>query len=137
MATFALTNAYIALNGTVLSDHASSVALSFEIDDLEDTAFGDVARSRIGGLKDVTLDITWNQDFVELEAFLYPLQGTVATFAIRQDGTAAISATNPEYQGSVLINEFSPLDGSVGDLATFSTSWPGASGAGVVRDIVA
>ena len=51
--------------------------------------------------------------------------GTVVAIKVRPT-TAAISATNPEYSGNVLVSEYSPLDGSVGDLATTSVSWPGA-----------
>ena len=41
MATLVLTNAYISVGGTVLSDHANSVTLNYESDSIEITAFGD------------------------------------------------------------------------------------------------
>lgn len=137
MATFTLTDAVVVINGVTLSDHATSVTLSIEADEQEDTAFGDTYRSRIGGLKDFTLDIDWNQDFAagELDATLFPLIGTVVTFAVKAT-SAATSATNPQYSGSVLVTEYTPLDGSVGDLATLSTSWPGALGTGITRSTV-
>lgn len=134
MATFTLTDAVLVINGTTLSQHGTSVTLSIEADEQEDTAFGDTYRSRIGGLKDFTLDIDWNQDFAggAVDATIFPLLGTVVTFAVKAT-SAATSATNPQYSGSVLVTEWTPLDGSVGDLATASTSWPGALGTGIVR----
>ena len=34
--------------------------------------------------------------------------------------------TNPQYSGNVLVNEYNPIEGAVGDLGTTSVSWPGA-----------
>lgn len=134
MASFTLTDAVVVINSVDLSDFATSVSLSIDVDEQEDTAFGDTYRSRIGGLKDFTLDIDWNQDFAAsaVDQTLFPLLGTVVTFSVKPT-SAATSATNPQYSGSVLITEYSPLDGSVGDLATLSTSWPGALGTGITR----
>lgn len=136
MASFTLIDATVTINSVDLSDFATSVTLSIEADEQEDTAFGDTYRSRIGGLKDYTLDIGWNQTFAasEVDATLFPLIGTVVTWAVKPTSDA-VSATNPEYSGSVLITEYTPLDGSVGDVATLSTSWPGALGTGIVRDV--
>ncbi len=104
------------------------VTLKVDVDELEDTAFGDTYKSRIGGgLKDWSVDIEFNQDFAasQVDATVWPLLGTVTTIKIRPT-SAAIAATNPEYSGSVLVKEYAPADGSVGDLAATSVSWPGA-----------
>ena len=37
---------------------------------------------------------------------------------------AAVSATNPSYTFSVLVSEWTPLNGGVGELATASVTWP-------------
>jgi len=63
MATFAFTDAYVSINSVDLSDHVRSVTINVEAEDLEDTAMGSTFRSRIGGLKDWSLDIEFNQDF--------------------------------------------------------------------------
>jgi hypothetical protein len=36
----------------------------------------------------------------------------------------AVSPTNPSYTFSVLISEWTPLNGGVGELATASVTWP-------------
>lgn len=127
MASFAFVDARVEINSVVFTGLVRSVTLNVEAEDLEDTAFGDTYRSRIGGLKDWSVDLEFNQDFAAsmVDVTLFPLLGTVVTVKVRPT-TAAISATNPEYSGSVLVSEYNPLDGSVGDLATTSVSWPGA-----------
>lgn len=127
MASFAFTDASVVINAVDLSDHVRSVTLNVEAEDLEDTAMGDTYRSRIGGLKDWSIDVEFNQDFAasEVDATIFPILGTVVTVTVKPT-SAAVGATNPSYSGSVLISEYNPLDGSVGDLATTSVSWPGA-----------
>lgn len=127
MASFAFTDASVTINSVDLSDHVRSVTLNIEAEDLEDTAMGDTFRSRIGGLKDWSIDIEFNQDFAasEVDATIFPLLGTVVAVEVRPT-SAPVSATNPKFSGNVLVSEYNPLDGSVGDLATTSVSWPGA-----------
>lgn len=127
MASFAFTNAFVSVNAVDLSTFTRSVTINTEAEDLEDTAMGDTYRSRIGGLKDWSVDIEWNQDFAAsaVDVTVFALLGTVVTVIVKPVN-AANSVTNPQYSGSVLVSEYNPLDGSVGDLATTSVSWPGA-----------
>lgn len=126
MGTFVLTDAYISINSVDLSDWCTSVTLSVEVDEQEDTAFGDTYRSRLGGLRDWSLDLEFNQDFAAsaVEATLFSLLGTSTAVDIRAN-TNTVTATNPRYTGNVLVTQFSPIDGAVGDIATTSVSWPG------------
>jgi hypothetical protein len=41
---------------------------------------------------------------------------------------AATSTTNPAYSGVVLINDWKPVSGKVGDLQVSSVSWPFSGG---------
>lgn len=127
MATFAFIDARLELNAVVMSAMATSCTLKVNADELEDTAFGDTYRTRLGGLKDWTVDVDFNSDFAasQVDQTLFPLLGTLVTIKLRPT-SAAISTTNPEYSGSVLITEYTPLDGGVGDLAKVSVSWPGS-----------
>lgn len=128
MASFSFKDGTLTLNAVDLSSYTRNISISTEVEDLEDTAMGDDWRSRIGGLKEFTLDLEFNADFDSsaIDDTIWPLLGTVTTFAIKPT-SASTSATNPEYSGSVLVTEYTPLDGSVGDLATVSVSWPGAT----------
>jgi hypothetical protein len=126
MPTFVFTDPVITVNSTAMSPMATKVTLKYEAPSVPDTAFGDLAESLVGGgIAKGTLQIDWNQDFAagQVDALLWPLFNTVVTFDVRATSAAA-SATNPRFTGSVLINDYSPFDGSVGDLAKLSTTWP-------------
>jgi predicted secreted protein len=128
MTAFALTDAYIVVNAVDMSEWTRSVTLPFEAEELETTTMGQGGwRSRIAGLKDGSMDLELINDYdaAAVDSLLWPLFGTVVTVAIRPT-SAAISATNPEYSGTALVNQINPLDGSVGDLAVRSISWPSA-----------
>jgi len=127
MASFAFIDARLEVNSVVLSTFCRGVTLNTSADELDDTAMGDTYRSRIGGLKDWSLAPEFNSDFAAsaVDATLFPLLGTVVTGKVRPT-SAAISATNPEYSGSVLISQYNPMGNSIGDLATVSVQWPGA-----------
>lgn len=135
MATFSLTDARVEVNSVDLSDWATSVTLPIEYEALEDTAFGDTARSRLAGLQDSTIQINFNQDFAAsaVDATISGIDGTVVVVKIRPT-SGSISATNPEYVGSYLVAEYSPFTNSVGELATTSVSWPLADADGIARN---
>lgn len=120
MATLVLTNARVEINAVVLSDHCRSVDLQYSAADVEDTNMGDSTVQRLAGLKDWSLSIEFAQDFAasNVDATLFALVGA-APFAVKiRPTTSAISATNPEYQGNVILTSYTPITGSVGDLAT-------------------
>lgn len=126
MAAIALLNAYIAINGTDLSSYCKQVELPWESDDLDTTTFGaGGAHTRIGGLQDSSLSLTFNQDYANaaLDSILWPLRNTLVSFEVRPTSSAA-STSNPKYTGTVLINKLVPISGSVGDLVEQSVDWP-------------
>ena len=127
MASFAFTDAKVTVGGTDLSAYVRQVTLNVNADELDDTAMGDTFRSRIGGLKDWSVNLEFNQDFAAgaVDATLWPLLGTTTTVTVKAT-SAANSATNPQYSGSVLVSQVNPLTNGVGDLATTSITWNGA-----------
>lgn len=135
MGTFALIDARVEINSVVMSDDITSVTLPIEFEALEDTAFGDVARSRISGLQDSTLALNFNQDFdaASVDALIYALLGTVVTVKVRKT-SGAISTSNPEYVGNYLVNQWSPFGNAVGEKAAVSVSWPLSDPTGIARN---
>ena len=125
MARIVLTNAVVKINSVDLSDHVASVELSQEVEEVETTAFGDSAQTRTGGLANNSLSLDFHQDFASgsVDATLNALVGGTASFEILANGTAA-SATNPKYTGTVLLTEWTPVSGAIGELATASITWP-------------
>jgi len=125
MARIVLTNAVVKINSVDLSDHVASIELSQEVEEVETTAFGDSARTRTGGLANNSLSLDFHQDFASasVDDTLNALVGGTASFEILPAGTA-VSATNPSYSGTVLLTEWTPVSGAIGELATASITWP-------------
>ena len=125
MAKFVATDYNITVNGTDFSTSLASAELSIESDDVETTAFGGEWRTRTGGLKQASLSLEFHQDFgaSSVDATLFPLLNTLATVVITPT-SGTVSATNPSYTATALVNQYMPFASSVGDLATLSVTWP-------------
>lgn len=134
MGSLAFTDARVEINATDMSQYVTSVELPIEFEALEDTAMGDSGRSRIAGLQDSNISITFNQDFASgaVDETIFPLLGSVVTINVRPT-SAAISTTNPEYSGDYLVNQWNPFANSVGELAQAEVEWPLSDPAGVTR----
>lgn len=121
----AVTNGYIAINSVDLSSYCTSLSFSVEAEDLDSTAFGSGGyRSHVGGLKQGTIEATFNNDFTDnlLDEIQWALLGTVTTFEVRAVGTT-VTASNPKYTGSALIASWTPVSAGVGELAQVQVSW--------------
>lgn len=126
MAKYVLTEPVIVFAGSTITSSCASVTINLSADDVETTAFGSAWRTRIGGLKSGTVDFEMHQDFGAsgIDSLFFPNLGGTVAVSVRPGGTAAVSATNPSYSFDVLVTEYSPVDGAVGDLATTSVSLP-------------
>jgi hypothetical protein len=125
MARIVLTNAYVVFGSTDLSDHISSVTISSTFEIVETTAFGDTAKKRVAGLADNSVSLEFHQDYAtsSVEQTIYPLLGTAVTITAKPVNTTT-SAVNPQYAFSAVVSEWTPLNGSVGELTTASVTWP-------------
>jgi len=126
MARIVLTNAYISVGGVDLSDLVASVTLNSTYDVVETTAFSSTAvKTRVAGLADNSITLEFHQDFAtgEVEQTIYPLLGSASTVIVKPNGSTT-SAFNPSYTCSAIISEWTPINGSVGELATASVTWP-------------
>jgi hypothetical protein len=126
MARIVLTNAFISVGGVDLSDLVASVSLSETFDIVETTAFSSTAaKTRVAGLEDNSITLEFHQDYAtsEVEQTIYPLLGTPAAVIVKPNGSAT-GAFNPSYTCSAIISEWTPINGSVGELATASVTWP-------------
>lgn len=125
MSKLVLTDVSVTIATVDLSDHVGSVTLTTSVDEVETTAFGSTARTRVGGLRDNSVSLEFHQNFAatEVEQTIYPLIGATATVVVKPTSGSA-SSTNPSYTFTALVTEWSPLDGAIGDLATVSVTWP-------------
>jgi hypothetical protein len=129
MAKLVLTNANVSIASVDVSQYVASVELSTTAADIETTSFGsDGNVTRTGGLKDASISLDFHQDYPALEALVYPLVGATATVVVRPNGTGTASSANPSYTAVVLVTEWNPVAGAVGELATASVSWPVTGG---------
>jgi hypothetical protein len=125
MARLVLTNASVVFGTTDLSDYISSISLNSTFDIVETTAFGNTAKTRVAGLADNSVTFEFHQDYAtgEVEQTIYPLLGTAVT-VVAKPVAGTTTTINPSYSFSTLVAEWTPLNGSVGELATASVTWP-------------
>lgn len=136
MAIAVLTNVFISVGGTDLSDHCTNITIETTDDDVEVTAMGALAKAYVKGLGDANITSTFLQDFAagKVDAVLWPLKSSSATFTVAvRPINAARSPTNPEYQLSALLFGYNPLDGGVGEASTTDVTFRNASQAGLTR----
>ncbi len=127
MAKFVATGTKVTLNGSDVSSSCARAELVINAAEVTTTDFGSAGWTEvIGGLKSGSVSLDFHADFGAgaVSTLFQPLVGTIGTVVlIAANGTAA-SATTPAYTATVLINSFTPIAGAVGDLSTFSVTFP-------------
>jgi len=126
MAKFVVTATNVTLNGSNISDSVAQATLELTAADVDVTDFGSGGFTEVvGGLKSGTVSLDFHSDYAAgaISNLLNPLLGSIATVTLKPNGTAT-SATNPVWTATVLVNSITPISGAVGDLATFSVSYP-------------
>ena len=123
MAKLVLTDVNVTLASSDVSANIAAVTLSSSAAEVETTAFGQGAVTRTGGLKDNSVTLSWHNEYSSIEGLVYPLIGSTATIVIKPNGTA-VGTANPSYTATVLVTEWSPVNGAVGELNTVDTTWP-------------
>jgi hypothetical protein len=128
MSKIVLTNCVVKVDTVDLSDHVNQITVTETVNEVETSAFGNSNVTRVGGLRDSSISLTFHQNFAagEVYATLKDKVGSIGTVQVIPNGTA-ISATNPSISLEVLYTEMSHLDGSIGELSTASVTWPANS----------
>jgi hypothetical protein len=128
MSKIVLTNCVVKVDTIDLSDHVNQVTVTETVNEVETSAFGNSNVTRVGGLRDSSISLTFHQNFAagEVYATLKDKIGSIGTVQVIPNGTT-ISATNPSISLEVLYTEMSHLDGSIGELSTASVTWPANS----------
>ena len=120
MAVFLNNKVGVKINSVDLSDHVTAVTLNRNFDELEVTAMGDTAHRFVKGLEASSVTISFLND-TSTASVLQTLQaawGTTVTAVLLQDKNTAVSATNPLYTFSILVNKTTDINGATGDLST-------------------
>ncbi|MFI6274314.1 hypothetical protein [Streptomyces sp. NPDC050988] len=117
---------FLSINGNTLTEYTRKAEVAVEVEDKDVTTYASLGwKEVLGGLKSGELGCEFLQDFAatELDSIMWPLLGSVVPFVVRAD-QAAVSTSNPNYTGNILIKGWNPLEGSVGDEASVSVSFP-------------
>jgi hypothetical protein len=125
MAIFLQNNVGVKINSIDLSDHVTSVTLTQTFDELEVTALGDTSHKFAKGLEASQLTLNFLNDFAasSVQATLQANYGATVTAVLLPVKGTAVSATNPLYTVSLIINNLTPLNGAVGDISNSSMTF--------------
>ena len=124
MAIYLSNGVVVTLNTVALSDHVTSATINRSFDELEVTAMGDTAHKFVKGLEASTITLDFLNDTAASNVLqtLQAAWGTTVPLTLKQT-SAAISATNPEYQTTVLVNNTTDINGSPADISTQSITF--------------
>jgi len=124
MAVYLSNGVVVTLNSVVLSDHVTSATINRVFDELEITAMGDSAHKFVKGLEASTVQLDFLSDTAaaNVNATLQAAWGTTVALTLKQT-SAAVSATNPLYSTTVLVNNTTDINGAVADIATQSITF--------------
>ncbi|MEU3255910.1 hypothetical protein [Streptomyces sp. NPDC006997] len=117
---------YLSINGSDLSEFTKKAEVAIEVEEKDVTTYTSLGWKEVqGGLKSGTVACEFLQDFAatKLDEIMWALLGTVVPFVVRAD-QAAVSTSNPNYSGSLLVKGWSPITGAIGDEATVSQDFP-------------
>ena len=124
MAVYMSNGVVVTLNSVVLSDHVTSATINRIFEELEVTSMGDSSRKYTKGLETstITLDFLSDTAAANVNATLQAAWGTTVPLTLKQT-SAAVSATNPLYSTTILVNNTTDINGAVGDIASQSITF--------------
>jgi hypothetical protein len=116
-----LTDAVINIGGTAYSGQGTSVAISMSAETYDIGVFGVASKSRFAGATDWAIEMEFVADEAVTGAF-FAMVGTSVAVKVRAT-SAAISATNPSYEGNMIVTAYNPLgSGEWGSVVTVAIS---------------
>ena len=124
MAVFLNNGVVLTVNAVDLSDHVTAVTINRSFDELEVTAMGDGGHKFVKGLEasSITIDFLNDTATGEVLQTLQTVWGTNTIITVKQTN-AIVSATNPLYTMTCLINNTTDINGSVADIAMQSLTF--------------
>jgi len=109
-----------------ISSYVTNAVINQIVDELEVTAMGDTSHKFVAGLQSGTFTIDFINDWAAsqvMQTLNDAFGKTLSVSVITVKGTA-VSAANPTYQFSILVNNLTPLgQGGVSEVATSSLSF--------------
>lgn len=134
--TVYLSSPALTINAVDLTDQATNAVLTFNQEQLETTAFGDIARmygaATVTSLQNNTFEVTLYQSYAatETEATIYGLVGVQCNITISPTAAGLVtpSATAPKYTlTGTYLESHTPINASLGELSTITLTFTGGS----------
>ena len=124
MAVYLANTGVLTVNSVDLSTLVTNVVINRSFDELEITSLGDSGHRYVKGLEASSISIDFLNDSASAKTLqtLNSTWGTSVTVTFKQTSDA-VSATNPLYTMTVLVNGTTDINGATGDLATQSVTW--------------
>tara|TARA_R110001606_G_scaffold391742_1_gene560103 strand:+ start:233 stop:649 length:417 start_codon:yes stop_codon:yes gene_type:complete len=128
LSKYVVTGNNVTFAGVDVSASVTRAELTISSTEVDVTDFASGGYTEVvGGLKSGSISIDFQQDFGTGgigETLTEDLVGTIATVVIIAGNGSVASATTPSYTASCLISSVTPVSGAVGDLSTYSVTWP-------------
>ena len=129
MATFLNNKVGFKVATVDLSSFVQSFVLNRVLDQIEISAMGDTSHKFTTGLASDTITVTFlNNDIASgagsVRATLQAAFGTTVAFTAMQDSASAVSATNPLYTGTILVDNLTDINApSPADIGTIDITF--------------
>lgn len=129
MAKFVGKNTRIKVGGVDLTASIASVTLNQTVNEVESTGFASDAVQRIAGLQDASVTIDFHQDYAtgsvaETVGSVFGNSAEIRILAGTALAQGTATAAAPLYTVSVLCSQQDLVNSQVGDISTFSVTWP-------------
>jgi hypothetical protein len=124
MAIFLNNGVSCVFNSVDLSSYVTAVTVNQQFEELSVTAMGDSSMKYAKGLETSTITLDFLNDNAASTVIptLRAAYGTTVSVVLKQT-SAAVSASNPSYTASVLVNNLQSLNGAVGDMSSQSITF--------------
>lgn len=128
MAKMVLKSSYLSLAATDWSANTAKIELKAEVEDKDVTTFGSLGwKESLTGIFKAGLSVGFKNDYAAagFDSVMWAafIAGAAIAFEVRAT-SAAVGTSNPKYTGSLLLVEWSPISGNVGDEASLDVTWP-------------
>jgi hypothetical protein len=114
---------------TDITDQVSSCVVNFNVEALEDTAFGSTARTNTAGLQSNSATLTLYASYASSESYatLSALVGTKCFIRVTPVD-AAVSATNPAFElDQTFLSSLPVVNATLGELSTYDVEFMGGT----------
>jgi hypothetical protein len=124
LAKYIVTGNNVSIAGTDVSASVARAELTISSTEVDVTDFASGGFTEVvGGLKSGSLALDFHQDFGAGALASVLNESIVEIIVIAGNGSTA-SADTPSFTGTYLVNSVSPVSGAVGDLSTYSITFP-------------